>query len=223
MFVARLDERTIISVARNSIVAVFPRCATVGPSVSSRPIEKGEPSTRLLNSFFTGSSSAELERPRVHAPEHLEEDGRLHRGGGMHDQRGIPGKATGPLERSLNQMPKRRPAARPRFMSRVRCEAAHLRVRSASAPLLLRRNPPDSPGVAEEGLQERAVERRDLDARDVVARGLQDGPVPDPHRLVVDLVRRPEEEQGRRDEERRRARRRAAGPGTPARSCSASG
>ena len=96
-FVARLEERTIISVTRKSSVAFPPSFFIVGASFSSSPIENGEPSTRLLNSFFDGHLVRERERPRVDAAEHLEHHGRLHRGGGVHRQRRIlrKGKAGG--------------------------------------------------------------------------------------------------------------------------------
>ncbi len=110
----------------------------------------------------------------------------------MHGKRRVPGKGS-PAGEILEPDAEARPAA-VRNSVEGALQVAHPCLREPWSAFLIRRSLQPS-GVAEGGLEERAVERRDLDARDVVARRLKDGPVADPHRLVVDLLLRAEEEE----------------------------
>ncbi len=199
MFVARLDERTIISFARNSTLAVFPRRAAVGASDSSRPIENGEPSARLRNSFFTGSSSVKVSVPASTRRSTSRRTGVFIVDAACMTREGFR-ESESPVDRSLNQAPNFAPLPAASLRERGP-KHRHLRRVEArpGALLIIRRNLlsffRQSPRVAKERLQERAVERRDLDDRDVVAGRLEDGPVADPHRLVVDPLLRAEEEE----------------------------
>src|ERR1019366_6602798 len=120
-FVARLEERTIISVTRNSSVAFPPSFFTVGASVSSRPIENGEPSTRLLNSFFTSTSSERLRMPASARRKTSRRTGVFIVEAACMETEGFLERVL-PLARSLKKMPKRAPLLSA-IASRARCRS----------------------------------------------------------------------------------------------------
>ncbi len=153
----------------------------------------------------------ERERPRVHAAQDFEEYGRLHRGSGVHGERGILGKSL--AGRQILDVDTETRPARGRDLPKCGLEDARFHCVEPRPPShiqralrFIRRRNLESPGIPKERLQKRTVKGRDLHAGHAVSRGLQDHAVSEPHRFVVDLVLRAEEQEIARKERAERDR-----------------